>query len=133
MKSTIKIIATITLVGAILIIGYFSIYFFYARDVENVKVKGYVIDKSTNIPIENVLVIITNERYEDDKGNYNYDEYLGQDKAKVYTNKEGYYEAEFKKSSFVWIKFYNSKYVDFEEKGKYAKETLEFKTYLTKK
>ena len=41
MKSTIKIIATITLVGAILIIGYFSIYFFYARDVENVKVNKY--------------------------------------------------------------------------------------------
>ncbi len=114
-------------------IGYFSIYYFSARDIKNVKIKGYVIDKSTNIPIENVLVTIINERYEDDKGNNNYDEYLGQDKIKVYTNKEGYYEAEFKKSSFVWIKFYNSKYVNFEEDGKYAKKTLEFKTYLSKK
>lgn len=133
MKQRIKIFFSIIIIICLIIVGYFAVYYFSAQDIENIKVKGYVYDKSNKTPIENVLVTIVNERYEDDKGRTNYDEYLGKDKKVVYTDKNGYYEVEFDKSSYVYVKLFNPEYLTLEEKGKYSKKTIEFKSFIAKK
>ena len=117
----------------IAIVGYFYVYYLSVIDTTNVKLEGYVFDKKTKKPIENVLVVINNERYESDSGHKNYDEYLGHDKIKLYTDKNGYYSTVIKKSAFVYIDFEKEGYARFTENGKYSSKTMNYETYLNSK
>ena len=76
---------------------YFFIYYFNNQDVNDVKVEGYVFN-SNDEPLKNVIVTVVNERYENDNGLKNYDEYLGQDKIKLMTDNRGYYSTVLKKA-----------------------------------
>ncbi|RXM51393.1 hypothetical protein BOQ64_15190 [Chryseobacterium sp. CH25] len=75
---------------------------------------------------------VTNDRYENDNGHRNYDEYLGQDKIQVRTNNEGYYSITFKKSAYVYIYLEKEGYQSLEEKGRQAQKLLTFKTSMNK-
>jgi|SRR5690606_22601900 len=110
--------------------AYLSIYYFSVNDVSNVKLSGYVYDNNNKTPLKNVLIIINNERYEDDKGNKNYDEYLGNDKIRIYSNDQGYYSTIIKKSAFVRLSFQKDGYVFKTEDGQYSSKKMEYETYL---
>jgi hypothetical protein len=102
-------------------------------DKNNVKLEGYVFDQKTKKPIESVLVIINNERYASDSGHKNYDEYLGEDKINLYTDRNGYYSTLIKKSAFVYIDFEKEGYIRFTEDGRYSSKTMNHETYLKSK
>jgi hypothetical protein len=114
----------------IAIVGYLVTFYMSVIDTNDVKLEGYVFDEKTKKPIENVLVIINNDRYESDNGHKNYDEYLGHDKIKLYTDKNGYYSTVIKKSAFVYIDFEKEGYTRFTENGKFSSKTMNYKTYL---
>lgn len=107
--------------------------FFQSQTDTQVKLEGYVLDESTNKPIHNVKVVISNDRFEDDNGNYNYDEYLGHDKIQLLTNDEGFYSTSIDKSAFLWIDFQKEGYIRKREEGKYATTKMHYQTYLSKK
>lgn len=119
---------------ALILAGLVYLFVFYLSviDTTNVKLDGYVFDNNTKEPIENVLVVINNDRYEDDKGNKNYDEYLGHDKITLYTDKNGHYSTVIKKSAFVWIDFKKEGYKKHIEKGSYSSKKMNYKIYLNK-
>ncbi|WP_288245149.1 hypothetical protein [uncultured Chryseobacterium sp.] len=111
------------------IVIYFFIYYSNNQDVNDVKVEGYVFG-SNDEPLKNVRVTIVNERYENDNGLKNYDEYLGQDKIELITDSTGYYSTLLKKSAYVYILLQKDGYKPIEEKGKQAKKSLFFKTKM---
>lgn len=117
---------------ALILAGLVYLFVFYLSviDTTNVKLDGYVFDNNTKEPIENVLVVINNDRYEDDKGNKNYDEYLGHDKITLYTDKNGHYSTVIKKSAFVWIDFKKEGYKKHTEKGSYSSKKMSYEIYL---
>ncbi|MCB6089623.1 hypothetical protein [Flavobacterium psychrophilum] len=102
-------------------------------DTTNVKLEGYVFDEETKNPISGVLVIVNNDRYEDNNGNKNYDEYLGHDIIKLYSDEKGYYSTKIDKSAFLWIEFSKKEYSNKNEKGKHSSKLMNYKTYLKKK
>ncbi|ROH98158.1 hypothetical protein EGI05_12540 [Chryseobacterium daecheongense] len=103
------------------------------QDVENVKVEGHVFDSNNSLPLNNVKVTIINERYKSDNGHINYDEYLGNDKIELITNDQGYYNTILRKSAYVYVILQKEGYKTYEEKGKYAKKLIVFKTYMNVK
>ncbi|MFD2591012.1 hypothetical protein ACFSTE_09230 [Aquimarina hainanensis] len=111
---------------------YFAIFFISRTDIKNVHVEGYVFDQTTEKPLSNVKVIINNNRYEDDAGNANYDEYLGNDRIELNTNANGFYSTEINKSAYLWIDFSKESYQSKTEDGQYASKNMKFKTYLKK-
>lgn len=133
MKQIIIKTITIFFIIATLITVYIFIYYHSNQDVENVKIEGYVFDSRNSLPLNNVSVTIINERYESETGHKNYDEYLGNDKIKLRTNDKGYYHAILKKSAYVYVVLQKPGYKTYEEKGKYAKKLLVFKTYMNMK
>lgn len=119
----------LTLVIAIAI--YIFMFFNSQTDIQ-IKLEGYVLDETTKQPIENVTVVINNDRFEDDNGNHNYDEYLGHDKIQLLTNREGYYSTSIEKSAFLWIDFQKHGYINKREDGKHSAKKMSYKTYLSK-
>lgn len=119
----------LTLIIAIVI--YIFMFFNSQTDIQ-IKLEGYVFDETTKKPIENVTVVINNDRFEDDNGNHNYDEYLGHDKITLFTNKEGYYSTSIEKSAFLWIDFKKHGYINKREDGKHSAKKMSYKTYLSK-
>ncbi len=126
-----KKIVLYAFVASILI--YFFVYYLSVTDTKNVKLDGYVFDEETKQPISEVLIIINNERYEDNKGNKNYDEYLGHDVIKLYSNKSGYYSTTIEKSAFLWLDFHKGGYAKKSEKGEFSSKKMSYKTYLKRK
>jgi|GEM_PF-574502 len=126
-----KIVLYVLGILFIAIVGYFVAFYMSVTDTNNIKLEGHVFDKKTKKPIENVLVIINSDRYESDSGHKNYDEYLGHDKIKLYTDKNGYYSTVIKKSAFVYINFEKEEYARFTENGRYSSKTMNYETYLT--
>ena len=123
-----------TLVGVIFILFvYLFMFYLSVTDTKNVKIEGYVYDKTTNKPIESAKIVIENYRYEDDNGNSNYDEYLGLDKIAVYSDKNGLYETKFDKSALVVIEIHKDGYKKIIENGEYSTKNMDFKTNLVKK
>ncbi len=108
---------------------YFFIYYSNNQDINDVKVEGYVFSFSDG-PLNNVRVTIINERYENDSGLKNYDEYLGQDKIELITDSRGYYSTVLKKSAYVYVLLQKDGYKTIEEKGKQARKSLFFKTKM---
>lgn len=132
MKPSNRIKVLIPIIIVILIVAYFFMYYWSNTDIRNVSVAGYVYDEATKRPLSDVLVIINNDRYEDDDGNKNYDEYLGHDEIKLYTDQNGFYSASIDKSAFIWIDFQKEGYINKREKGERANKTMRYKTYLVK-
>lgn len=128
-----KIMLYVVGILSIAIIVYLFTFYMSVIDTNNVKLEGNVFDEKTKKPIENVLVFINNERYESDSGNKNYDEYLGYDKIKLYTDKNGYYSTIIKKSAFVYIDFEKKGYTRYTENGRYSSKTMNYETYLNSK
>ncbi|WP_334126977.1 hypothetical protein [Empedobacter brevis] len=128
-KKTIVIILISLIISASI-----YLFFFYLSviDTKNISLSGYVLDEETKKPISNVLVVINNERYEDDKGNKNYDEYLGKDRIELYSDNNGYYSTTIEKSAFITLSFQKNNYIKKEEKGRYASKQMKYETYLRK-
>lgn len=128
-KKTIVIILISLIISASI-----YLFFFYLSviDTKNISLRGYVLDEETKKPISNVLVVINNERYEDDKGNKNYDEYLGKDRIELYSDNNGYYSTTIEKSAFITLSFQKNNYIKKEEKGRYASKQMKYETYLKK-
>ncbi|TGD59897.1 hypothetical protein [Flavobacterium humi] len=120
------------LVSILAILIYLFVYYLSVTDATNIRLEGYVFDEETKQPINKVMIIINNERYEDNKGNKNYDEYLGHDKIKLYSDKNGYYATIINKSAFLWLDFNKEGYLDVEEKGQYSEKKMEYKTFMKK-
>ena len=115
----------------LIFIGYVIVFFVSSTDTENVHLEGYVYDLNTKKPIYNAKIFIINNRYEDDEGNSNFDEYLGEDKFIMLTDENGFYKQEIKKSAFVFIKVSKEGY-KVKEESEYSSNTMKFKTYLQK-
>ncbi|MBL3550525.1 hypothetical protein [Chryseobacterium sp. KMC2] len=111
---------------------YIFIYYYNNQDVNDIKVEGYVLDSSNSQPLKDVKVTVINDRYENDNGHKNYDEYLGQDKIELKTDTKGYYSIVLKKSAYVYIYTKKDGYKPLEEKGKQAQKLLTFKTYMNR-
>lgn len=86
MKTNYKILFAILFV----FIAFWRMYLFSfyksVTDTEDVKLSSFIYDEKTKQPIPNTLIMIISERYEDDGGNTNYDEYLGKDTIKLYSD-----------------------------------------------
>jgi hypothetical protein len=133
MKLKRKIVLYVVGILFIAIVVYLVAFYMSVIDKNNVKLEGYVFDQKTKKPIESVLVIINNERYASDSGHKNYDEYLGEDKINLYTDRNGYYSTLIKKSAFVYIDFEKEGYIRFTEDGRYSSKTMNHETYLKSK
>lgn len=129
----VKKILLYTIVAIVLGIGIYLFAFYQSViDIKNVSIDGYVYDEITQKPINGVIVIINNERYESDNGTSNYDEYLGHDVIKLITDESGHYSTTIEKSAFLWINFEKEGYLKTEEKGQYSNKKMEFKTLMRK-
>lgn len=120
------------LVSFLALIGYLYIYYSSVTDSKNIVVKGFVYDLKTNKPLENVAIQINNERYENDRGHTNYDEYLGHDVFYVNTDSTGYFNKKIPKSAFLRISFSKSGYVDYIQGGEDASKLMEYKIKMKK-
>lgn len=127
-----KAIVIILITLLISVFVYFFFFYLSVTDIKNINLSGYVFDEETKKPISNVLVVVNNERYEDDKGNKNYDEYLGKDKIKLYSDSNGYYSTVIEKSAFITLSFKKDGYIKKEEAGRYSSKHMKYKTFLTK-
>ena len=127
-------IVIFTFIGIIfLLIVYILIFYLSVTDTKNVKIEGYVYDEITQKPIEKAKIKIENYRYESDNGVSNYDEYLGLDKVKIYSDKNGFYKAKFDKSAFVVVQIHKDGYKTIIENGEYSSKNINFKTKLVMK
>ena len=99
-------------------------------DKENVIITGVVYHQNSGNPLSDVNITIHNDRYEDNNGNKNYDEYLGHDIYQVKTNSEGFFLKKIPKSAFVWIIFNKDGYVDVKEQGKNSTLKMNYKVRL---
>ena len=122
----------IPLILTVLILTYFVMYYLSNTDVKNVSIEGYVYDQDDKQPLSGVRVIINSDRFEDDNGNKNYDEYLGHDEIKLYTNQDGYYSTLVNKSAFIWIDFKKEGYANKTEKGSHSQKKMSYEAYLNK-
>ena len=95
-------------------------------------IEGYVYDQDDKQPLSGVRVIINSDRFEDDNGNKNYDEYLGHDEIKLYTNQDGYYSTLVNKSAFIWIDFKKEGYANKTGKGSHSQKKMSYEAYLNK-
>ena len=101
-------------------------------DTEDVKLSGYIYDEKTKQPIPNALIMIISERYEDDNGNINYDEYLGKDTIKLYSDSKGYYSTIIEKTAFISLYFKKEGYIQKKIEGEYPAKQMNYKVYLKK-
>lgn len=108
-------------IGAVVI----TVLLYLPTDIE-VSVCGHVIDAHTYNPIDSAQVLITNERYENDRGYTNYDEFLGKDTVTVITDSTGYFHATFKKSAYVYLEIHKNGYEIFKVQGKYARRIMNY-------
>ena len=99
MKKFLRILGSIL----ILFLMYLAFWLYSATDTKNVYLSGYVFDKETNKPIQNVIIKLKNQRYESDNGISNYSEYLGEDNFELKSDKKGFYEIKIPKSAFIVI------------------------------
>ncbi len=113
----------------VLFIGYIVVFFVSSTDTENVRLEGCVYDIKTKEPINNAKIFIVNNRYEDNDGNTNWDEYLGTDKFVMLTDENGFYKIEIEKSAFVFIEVFKEGYSTKTE-SKYSSKRMKFETYL---
>ena len=128
-KKTIIIFLVITL----MFVGiYLFSYYLSVTDTKDVELKGYVLDEKTKKPIPDAMIIIINERYEDNNGNTNYDEYLGRDTIKLYSNNKGYYSTIIGKAAFISLYFKKEGYVQKKIEGEYPAKQMNYKVYLKK-
>jgi hypothetical protein len=132
MKQKIGKLLIVTLVILTLVSVYFFIYYYNNQDVNEVKVEGYVLDSSNSQPLKNVKVIVISDRYENNNGYKNYDEYLGHDKIELKTDNKGYYSTTLKKSAYVYVYLQKEGYKSLEEKGQQAQKLITFKTTMNK-
>lgn len=103
-----------------------SIQIFLAcnRDIENVKVQGYVIDAANEQPIANSLISLENAYYEGgDYVSYNhYENYT------AISDSDGYFFFELPKSAFVILvaskKGFSSKTISFEVYGSLCNKNI---------
>lgn len=90
MKTNYKILFAVLFVFIAFLGMYLFSFYKSVTDTEDVELSGYIYDEKTKQPIPNTLIMIISERYEDDNGNTNYDEYLGKDTIKLYSDSKGY-------------------------------------------
>jgi hypothetical protein len=109
---------------------YLSIYYCSVQDTKNIIVSGKVYDSITQLPLENVNITIVNQRYEDNEGRNNFDEYLGKDVIETKTNKDGLFEAKISKSAYVWIEVNHEGYQKKISDGKYSTKKMIFNLAL---
>jgi len=131
MKSS-KIILYVVIGVLILVLSLMYMYFKSVTDIENVKLEGYIYDKKTSIPIENVTIIINSDRYQNDLGHENFDEYLGHDIIELKSNKDGFYSTTIKRSAFLWIDFKKDGYISTSKEGDFSSKYIKDKIYLEK-
>lgn len=117
----------------VLIIGYVVVFLVSSTDLKNVHLQGYVYDEMTKKPLDSVLVVVNNYSYEDEKGNSNFDEYLGYKKIELTTNENGFYNIVINKSAFLYIDLKKNGYKVRAEDGQYSNKKMKFETYLEKK
>jgi hypothetical protein len=81
--------------------SFLIIFLFFScnKDVENVKLFGYVYDKNENLPLENVKLKIENAY--DEGGDF--DSYNHYENFIITTDKKGYYSITFKKSAYIQV------------------------------
>lgn len=130
--SLIKKIGLLITILFVLFIGYILVFFVSSTDTENVHLEGYVYDEVTKKPLDSVFVEVNNYSYEDEKGNSNFDEYLGFKKIKLITDKNGFYSVVIDKSAYVYIDFKRNSYKMKTEDGRYSNKQMKFETYLKK-
>jgi hypothetical protein len=121
------------ILGSILILflTYLAFWFYSATDAKNVHLSGYIFDKETNKPIQNVIIKLKNQRYESDNGISNYSEYLGEDNFELKSDKNGFYEIKIPKSAFIVIEVKKDGY-KLETTSDCSTKYMKFKTYLVK-
>ena len=132
MKTNYKILFAVLL---LFIVFLECIYFHFTNlltDTEDVKLSGYIYDEKTKQPIPNTLIMIISERYEDDSGNTNYDEYLGKDTIKLYSDSKGYYSTIIEKTALISLYFKKEGYVQKKIEGEYPAKQMNYKVYLKK-
>jgi hypothetical protein len=123
----------ILLAVALLFTAYTFAFFYSQKDVEDVKIEGVVLDHDSHLPLSGVSILIKNERYTDDKGNYNYDEYLGHDSISLKTDNFGRYVTIIPKSAFIWIEFKKNGYNKSYQSGKHSTKHMKFETNLKRR
>lgn len=117
-----------TLISAVVI----AVFLYLPTDIE-VSVYGHVIDARTHNPIDSAQVLITNERYENDRGYTNHDEFLGKDTVTVVTDSIGYFHVTFKKSAYLYLEIHKNGYEVFKTQGKYARRIMKYDIKLQRK
>lgn len=119
-------------IGIILVLltSYIVVFFISSTDTKNVHLEGYVYDEITKKPLDSVLVFVNTYSYEDEKGNSNFDEYLGFKKIKLITNVNGFYNVVIDKSAFIYIDLKRNGYIVKTEEGQYSSKQMKFETYL---
>lgn len=103
----------------------------YPKDIE-VVVEGFVKASYTELPIDSAKVTIVNERYQNDSGFSNYDEFLGKDIKTVYTDSTGYFHVIFKRGAYIHIEVIKDNYEIYITDGIYAYPNMKFEIQLNK-
>ena len=132
MKTNYKILFAVLFVFIAFLGMYLFSFYKSVTDTEDVKLSGYIYDEKTKQPIPNTLIMIISERYEDDSGNTNYDEYLGEDTIKLYSDSKGYYSTIIEKTAFISLYFKKEGYVQKKIEGEYPTKQMNYKVYLKK-
>ena len=126
MKINYKILFIISFVFIAFLGMYLFSFYKSVTDTEDVKLSGYIYDEKTKQPIPNTLIMVISERYEDDNGNTNYDEYLGKDTIKLYSNSKGYYSTNnYRENRFYIIIFQKRRLCSEENRRRISNETNE--------
>jgi len=98
------------------------------KDIENVKLDGYIFDKDKNLPLENVRLKIENAYYEGG----DFDSYNHFENYVLITDKNGYYSIIFKKSAYIQVEVFGEGYmIDFKATEVY-RDKQRFNFYLVK-
>ena len=132
MKTKYKILFAVLFVFIAFLGMYLFSFYKSVTDTRDVKLNGYIYDEKTKQPIPNTLIMIISERYEDDNGNTNYDEYLGKDTIKLYSDSKGYYSTIIEKTAFISLYFKKEGYVQKKIEGEYPTKQMNYKVYLIK-
>jgi hypothetical protein len=132
MKTNYKILFAVLFVFIAFLGMYLFSFYKSVTDTEDVKLNGYIYDEKTKQPIPNTLIMIISERYEDDSGNTNYDEYLGKDTIKLYSDSKGYYSTIIEKTALISLYFKKEGYVQKKIEGEYPAKQMNYKVYLKK-
>ncbi|WP_299243574.1 hypothetical protein [uncultured Aquimarina sp.] len=69
------------------------------KDIENVRLEGYVYDIETKTPLSGITLKIENAYYEGG----DYDSYNHYNSYQIITDEKGYFKVDFKKSAYIQI------------------------------